>query len=137
METANGNKMGKVIQVMGPVVDVEFKEGGLPPIYTALKLTNPLINDQQWNLVVEVAQQLAQRAREKGCTLPQLALAWILHQPGITGAIIGPRTLAHFNDLLEAAGVQLEPSDLKYCDVLVPPGMSVSDHFNTSRWKPE
>jgi F-type H+-transporting ATPase subunit beta len=50
--------MGKVIQVMGPVIDVEFKEGGLPPIYTALKLTNPLLNDQKWNLVVEVAQQL-------------------------------------------------------------------------------
>ncbi len=37
--TTNGNKMGKVVQVMGPVIDVEFKEGGLPPIYTALKLT--------------------------------------------------------------------------------------------------
>ncbi|HML94502.1 MAG TPA: F0F1 ATP synthase subunit beta [Thermodesulfobacteriota bacterium] len=50
--------MGKVVQVMGPVIDVEFKEGGLPPIYTALKLTNPLLNDEQWNLIVEVAQQL-------------------------------------------------------------------------------
>ncbi len=58
MEMNNGNSMGKVIQVMGPVIDVEFKEGGLPPIYTALKLTNPLLNDQKWNLVVEVAQQL-------------------------------------------------------------------------------
>ncbi len=58
MEASNGHSMGKVIQVMGPVIDVEFKEGGLPPIYTALKLTNPLLNDQKWNLVVEVAQQL-------------------------------------------------------------------------------
>ncbi len=56
--TTNGNKMGKVVQVMGPVIDVEFKEGGLPPIYTALKLTNPLLSSEQWNLVVEVAQQL-------------------------------------------------------------------------------
>jgi F-type H+-transporting ATPase subunit beta len=58
MEATNGNSMGKVIQVMGPVIDVEFKEGGLPPIFTALKLTNPLIDDQEWNLIVEVAQQL-------------------------------------------------------------------------------
>ena len=58
METTGGNSMGKVIQVMGPVIDVEFKEGGLPPIYTALKLTNPLLNSEKWNLVVEVAQQL-------------------------------------------------------------------------------
>ncbi|MEJ2282302.1 MAG: aldo/keto reductase [Desulfobacterales bacterium] len=86
---------------------------------------------------IEVAQQLAARARHKGCTLSQLALAWILHQPGITGAIIGPRTEDHFNDLLPATGVHLDPSDLEFCDALVPPGMNVSDHFNTCRWKPE
>lgn len=51
-----GNNFGKVVQVMGPVVDIEFREGELPPIYTAIKLTNPLLNDQQWNLVLEVAQ---------------------------------------------------------------------------------
>jgi len=50
--------MGKVVQIMGPVLDVEFKDSELPPIYTALKLTNHLINDQEWNLIVEVAQQL-------------------------------------------------------------------------------
>ena len=86
---------------------------------------------------IEVAQQLTARARHKGCTLSQLALAWILHQPGITGAIIGPRTEDHFNDLLPATGVHLDPSDLEFCDALVPPGMNVSDHFNTCRWKPE
>ena len=58
MDTNTNNNMGKVVQIMGPVLDVEFKDGELPPIYTALKLTNPLINDQQWNLIVEVAQQL-------------------------------------------------------------------------------
>ncbi len=86
---------------------------------------------------IEVAQHLALRALEKGCTLPQLALSWILHQPGITGAIIGPRTLAHFNELLAAGTVQLDASDLQFCDDLVPPGMHVSDHFNTSGWQPE
>jgi F-type H+-transporting ATPase subunit beta len=49
---------GKLIQVMGPVVDVEFPEGELPAIFTALYLTNPTINDTEDNLVVEVAQHL-------------------------------------------------------------------------------
>ncbi len=49
---------GKVIQVMGPVVDVEFPEGDLPPIFTALNITNPAIDDAPDNLVVEVAQHL-------------------------------------------------------------------------------
>ena len=49
---------GKIIQVMGPVVDVEFPEGELPPILTALFITNPTIDDKEDNLVVEVAQHL-------------------------------------------------------------------------------
>jgi F-type H+-transporting ATPase subunit beta len=51
-------KSGNVVQVIGPVVDVEFQEGELPPILTALHITNPAIDDQEDNLVVEVAQHL-------------------------------------------------------------------------------
>ena len=58
MDTNTNNNMGKVVQIMGPVIDVEFKDSELPPIYTALKLTNHLLNDEKWNLIVEVAQQL-------------------------------------------------------------------------------
>ncbi len=51
---------GKVLQVTGPVVDVEFPPGNLPEIYTALTLTNAEINDQPDNLVIEVAQHLGE-----------------------------------------------------------------------------
>jgi F-type H+-transporting ATPase subunit beta len=53
-------RMGTITQVMGAVVDVEFPDGALPPIYNALRITNPAINDQEWNLVVEVAQHLGE-----------------------------------------------------------------------------
>ena len=43
---------------MGPVVDVEFEPGKLPAILTALAITNPVINDEADNLIVEVAQHL-------------------------------------------------------------------------------
>jgi len=46
------------VQVMGPVVDVEFSQGKLPTIYTALTITNPTINEEADNLVIEVAQHL-------------------------------------------------------------------------------
>jgi F-type H+-transporting ATPase subunit beta len=51
---------GHITQVIGPVVDVEFAEGGLPPIFNALHVTNPAIDDRQWNLVLEVAQHLGE-----------------------------------------------------------------------------
>lgn len=49
---------GRVLQVTGPVVDVEFDPGKLPTIYTALTISNPTISDEPDNLVVEVAQHL-------------------------------------------------------------------------------
>ena len=49
---------GKIKQVMGPVVDVQFQETDLPLIYTALKATNKSLNESHENLVLEVAQHL-------------------------------------------------------------------------------
>ncbi len=50
--------IGKIAQVLGAVVDVEFEPGNLPPVLTALTVTNPTIGDMEDNLVVEVAQHL-------------------------------------------------------------------------------
>lgn len=52
---------GFIKQVLGPVVDVEFPEGDMPPIFNALRVTNKAINDQEGNLVLEVAQHLGDR----------------------------------------------------------------------------
>ena len=49
---------GKIKQVLGPVVDVEFEGGDLPAIFTALRATNTAISDKESNLVLEVAQHL-------------------------------------------------------------------------------
>ncbi len=54
--TANG----RISQVIGPVLDVVFPDGGLPEINSALKVTNPSINDKEWNLVIEVAQHIGE-----------------------------------------------------------------------------
>ncbi len=51
---------GKVTQVIGPVLDVEFPPGGLPKSMTALKVTNPAISAAEWNLTIEVAQHLGE-----------------------------------------------------------------------------
>jgi len=51
---------GKITQVIGPVVDVEFEAGKLPEIYNAIKLTNPALGEGEWNLVCEVAQHLGE-----------------------------------------------------------------------------
>ena len=50
--------MGKIVQVIGNVVDVEFAEGKLPTLLTALFVSNPGISSVEDNLVLEVAQHL-------------------------------------------------------------------------------
>jgi len=52
---------GRLIQVTGPVVDVEFQKGALPEILSALYITNPAIDDSEDNLVVEVALHLGDK----------------------------------------------------------------------------
>lgn len=51
-------QLGKVKQVTGPVVDVEFEGGQLPAINAALKVTNKSISEKEYNLTLEVAQHL-------------------------------------------------------------------------------
>jgi F-type H+-transporting ATPase subunit beta len=53
-------QQGNISQVLGNVVDVQFAYGSLPPILTALRVSNPAINDQQGNLVLEVEQHLGE-----------------------------------------------------------------------------
>jgi F-type H+-transporting ATPase subunit beta len=59
MSTTNSERFGKILQVMGPVIDIVFESGEkLPEIYTALKITNPTINKEPYNLIVEVSNHI-------------------------------------------------------------------------------
>jgi F-type H+-transporting ATPase subunit beta len=51
---------GRINQVLGNVVDVEFGPGALPPIFSALRVSNPSISDVTGNLVLEVQQHLGE-----------------------------------------------------------------------------
>jgi F-type H+/Na+-transporting ATPase subunit beta len=51
---------GQISQVLGNVVDVQFRNGALPPIFSALRVSNPSISDREGNLVLEVEQHLGE-----------------------------------------------------------------------------
>jgi aryl-alcohol dehydrogenase-like predicted oxidoreductase len=60
-------------------------------------------------------------AGELGATIPQVAIAWLLHQPGVTAPIIGPRTANHLDDLLRAAGLRLGDDQMARLSAAAPP----------------
>ncbi len=71
-ETSPVENIGHVIQVLGAVVDIEFPSGIRPRLLTALRTTNPLLNAEPYNLVLEVAQHLGDcrvRAIAMGSTI--------------------------------------------------------------------
>lgn len=78
----------------------------------------------------EVAQGLRPLAEAHGCTLSQFALAWVLANPVVTSAIVGPRTMEQFEDQLPAIDVKLTPADERAVDELVPPGWKTGRGFN-------
>jgi aryl-alcohol dehydrogenase-like predicted oxidoreductase len=84
---------------------------------------------------IAAAAKLGERAGHNGWSPAQMAVSWVLHQPGITATIIGPRTLAHLKDMLPAVEIELSEDDLQFCDTLVPFGQHLSDHFNTAGWR--
>src|SRR5262249_34239173 len=58
--TPSNRPLGKITQVIGPVVAVDFPPGQLPKILNALQTTNPSISSEKNNLVLEVAQHLGE-----------------------------------------------------------------------------
>jgi aryl-alcohol dehydrogenase-like predicted oxidoreductase len=69
-----------------------------------------------------VAEGMRSVAERIGCTLAQLAIAWNLHQPGVTAALAGTRNPAHIRADAAAAAIALTDEDLTELDALIPLG---------------
>jgi len=74
---------------------------------------------------IDVVERLVPLAAEAGMPLTHLALAFAIAHPGVTSAIIGPRTMEHLDDLLAGLDVALGDDLLDRIDEIVPPGTDV------------
>ena len=74
---------------------------------------------------LEVVEQLLPIADKAGVSLTHLAMAFVIAHPGVTSAIIGPRTMAHLDDLLAGAETTLTDEILDQIDEIVAPGTDV------------
>src|SRR4051794_5598451 len=71
---------------------------------------------------LDAADALGRLADEAGIPLVQLAVAWVIRNPAVTSAIIGPRTMEQLTSQLGAADVTLSDDVLDRIDEIVPPG---------------
>jgi len=75
---------------------------------------------------LEAADALAQLAEDNGLTLVEMALAFVIRHPGVTAAIIGPRTMEHLESQLACVDVTLSDEVLDRIDEIVPPGVTLN-----------
>ena len=72
------------------------------------------------------AQALGEIAKEAGLSLIQLATAFVLRHPGVSSAVVGPRTLDHLEGYLTADGVRLADDVLDRIDTVVAPAATIN-----------
>lgn len=74
---------------------------------------------------LDTVEQFISLAEEAGLPLTHLAMAFAIAHPGVTSAIVGPRTMGHLDDLLAGVDVTLTDDLLDRIDEIVPPGTDV------------
>jgi aryl-alcohol dehydrogenase (NADP+) len=61
----------------------------------------------------DVVDRITEIARKRGISNAQVALAWVLQQPGITSPIVGASKMHHLEDAVAALDVRLDEAELK------------------------
>ena len=74
---------------------------------------------------LDAVERLIPLADEAGLPMTHLAMAFAIAHPGVTSALLGPRTMAHLDDLLAGVGVTLTDDVLERIDEIVPPGTDI------------
>ncbi|WCB94851.1 1-deoxyxylulose-5-phosphate synthase YajO [Baekduia alba] len=80
---------------------------------------------------LEAVQQLSQVADDAGLSMIEMAIAFVVNHPGVTSAIIGPRTMEQLESQLPAADAVLTPEVLDRIDAIVAPGVTLNPADNS------
>jgi len=73
--------------------------------------SDPLVESLYSDADYDIVERVQEVARERGCAPAQVALAWLLHQPGVTAPIVGATKLAHLEDAVAAVGLSLSAEE--------------------------
>ena len=80
---------------------------------------------------LEAVEELAQLAEQSGMTLIEMSIAFVLNHPGVTSAIVGPRTMEQLESYLPASDIRLSTDVLDRIDEIVAPGVTVNPDDNS------
>jgi len=106
---------------MGALTGKYRKGAPMPDSARAKRFARQMADERR----LDAVEQLLPLAAGAGLSLTHMALAFAIAHPGVTAAILGPRTMAQFDDLLAGADVRLTDDILDAIDAIVPPGTDI------------
>ena len=117
------------------VLTGKYQPGAAPPEGTRAARKDRRMMETEWREdSLRIAQTLAEHAKARGTTVIHLAMAWLLCQKGITGMVVGPRTMDHLEDYLGAFGYRFTAEDAALVDSLVTPGHASTPRYNDPQY---
>jgi len=85
---------------------------------------------------VKAVDKLRPLASDKGVTVAEFSLAWLMNQPGVTAPVLGAWKIEYLRSALKACDVKFTEEELAKVDEIVPPGTCVSDFYATNVHRP-
>jgi aryl-alcohol dehydrogenase-like predicted oxidoreductase len=78
-----------------------------------------MFEEPQLSINLELVERLSQVAEQRGISVAQLAVAWVLHRPEVTAAIVGGRRPDQIEETVKAGDVELEPAVIEEIEHLL------------------
>jgi aryl-alcohol dehydrogenase-like predicted oxidoreductase len=91
--------------------------------------SSPRFQDGNFAKNAALARHVAEMAAAKGCSAPQLALAWVLSRGEDVVPIPGTKRVRYLEENLAAEQVVLDPADVEKLNALFPPGAAQGDRY--------
>lgn len=95
---------------------------------------NHLFKDPVYELALEATSQLSPIAEKYDANTAQIALAWLIAQPGVTSPIVGARNAKQIEDTAKAAFIQLKPEDVEAITKIAQPVLDAVPDDKTNPW---
>lgn len=111
--------------IAGGLLSGKFRRGKKGPEGTrhfGRKWREPPIHDE--DKLFDIVEVLVEIGKARKCSAARVALAWALHQPGVTSVIVGGRTKEQFADNLSAGDLKLDAGELKRLDAVSRPPLA-------------
>ena len=109
----------------------------LPEGSRAARKDRRLIEAELRDESILFAAAMTERAKARGITPSQFAIAWMLRNRLLTSVVTGPRTLAQWEDNLSAWTISLTDEDEAFVNASVPPGWGSTPQFIDPLWPPQ